>query len=203
MGYLSKHATTKKSCIWRWLELCYCAEIEISYSIFTCCRSGVSTLCLPPTHLTATICCRPQHIWAAANPSPAQSTVPYAGNNDKPLIQMWSLKVHTYVLTRYMKTPSLLHSDKQTDTHLFFFFALWYSEALFLTQTNIPLHSHPLRARSVFSLNFAWLLIWDADGTPACCPAPSAHIWGVKRIIHCFHHTTEVFEHKEQLPSHS
>lgn len=60
----------------------------------------------------------------------------------------------------------------------------------------------PLDVR-VFSLNFAWLLIWDADGTPACCPVPNTHIWGVKRIIHCFHHTTEVFELKEQLPSHS
>lgn len=126
--------------------------------------------------------------------------------------QRWA--TYTDVVSeRWTHTHSLVtckhpHSFTQTNTHTdILFFRLMIREGggglSFAHKQTFPHLPPPLRSMCVLILNFAWLLIWAANGTPACCPARNTHIWGVKRIIHCFHHTTKVFELKEQLPSHS
>lgn len=113
---------------------------------------------------------------------------------------------HARSLITCKHPDSFTQTNTQTRTHVPPFCLTVRGASLPHTNKHSPTPPPPppppLDVR-VFSLNFAWLLIWDADGTPACCPVPNTHIWGVKRIIHCFHHTTEVFELKEQLPSHS
>lgn len=144
-----------------------------------------------------TIWCRHQCIWAPAHPA-AHSAIRLTATSHLHRCHLWRCRSARSLIP--CKHPlSFTLTNTKTHKHTSCFCLMVRGVAPFSSPLLTP---PPALYAHVFRLKFAWLLIWDAAGSPACCPAPSTHICGVKRIIHCFQHTTEVFEHKEQLPLH-